>query len=102
MVASYPDLRLSEYVFSFGGRGALLPLNKSTEHLVAVQNVGAKKAEFKISLLQPAGDGYTVNFEPASGSVKRGHSADIVVTLVFTKRSVHASLLVMIEVVGGA
>jgi hypothetical protein len=99
--ASYPDLRLSEYVFTFGMLGTLCPLQKTHEHLVAIMNTGSKKASFQISLLQPAQEGCTVTFEPASGVVKKAQSLDVVISITFTKRSVQTKLLVMIEVTGG-
>jgi hypothetical protein len=99
--ASYPDLRLSEYVWNFGMLGKLCPLQTLHESLVVLMNTGSKKASFFITLLQPAAPGCIVAFEPSSGVIKKSQSIDVIVSITFTKRSVQTKLLVMIEVTGG-
>jgi hypothetical protein len=89
--ASYPDLRLDQYVLDFGSRGQLASLHQKKQQIVHIRNVGCHKAQFHIKPLFGTSDkdrfNWTLKVEPKEGILKKGQSVPVTFELEIFKRA---------------
>jgi hypothetical protein len=123
--ASYPDIRLDQYVLDFGSRGQHCALREKKRQIVTLTNIGCHKAQFVIKPLFGTGEKdqqkWTLNVDPKEGVIKKvcdlgvirlesshlvfsraqGQTIEVTFELEIFQRAVCVTELLMIEVTGG-